>query len=73
MGMLVLVAGTALWAVLVAVTVSLLAMLGQAMTYHYFTDTLGALLLGTAVVCVAALVLELDRRQPGCDVDHTRG
>jgi membrane-associated phospholipid phosphatase len=73
MGMLVLVAGTALWAVVVAVTVSLLAMLGQAMTYHYFTDTLGALLLGTAVVCVAALVLELDRRQPGCDVDHTRG
>ena len=56
MGMLVLVAGTALWAVVVAVTVSLLAMLGQAMTYHYFTDTLGALLLGTAVVCVAALV-----------------
>ena len=27
----------------------------QAVTYHYFTDTVGALLLGTAIVCVAAL------------------
>ncbi len=73
MGMVVLLAGPALWAVLVAVTVSLLALLGQAVTYHYFTDTVGGVLLGTAVVCVAALVVELDRRQPGCDADHTRG
>ena len=36
----------------------LLGIVGQAVTYHYFTDTVGALLLGTAVVCVAAL----DRR-----------
>ena len=56
-----------------AVTVSLLGMLGQGVTYHYFTDTVGALLLGTAVVCVAALAAELDRRQPGCDADHTGG
>ncbi len=34
-----------------------LGMLGQAVTYHYFTDTVGALLLGTAIVCVAALTL----------------
>ena len=73
MGMIVLVAGAAAWALLVAVTVSLLAMIGQAATYHYFTDTVGGVLLGTAVVCVAALVVELDRRQPGCDADHTRG
>jgi hypothetical protein len=30
---------------------------GQAVTYHYFTDTVGALLLGTAIVCVVALAL----------------
>jgi membrane-associated phospholipid phosphatase len=58
MGMLVLVAGAALWAVLVAVAFALLGMLGQAMSYHYFTDTVGALLLGTAIVCVAAWVVE---------------
>ena len=55
MGMVVLVAGGALWAVLVAVACCLLGMVGQAVTYHYFTDTVGALLLGTAIVCVAAL------------------
>ncbi|MDT5242835.1 MAG: hypothetical protein QOD36_211 [Mycobacterium sp.] len=57
MGMVVLVAGVALWAVLVAVGYCLLGMIGQAVTYHYFTDTVGALLLGTAIVCVAALTL----------------
>lgn len=56
-GMVVLVAGVALWAVLVAVAYCLLGMIGQAVTYHYFTDTVGALLLGTAIVCVAALTL----------------
>jgi hypothetical protein len=29
-------------------------MLGQAFTYHYFTDTIGALLFGSSVVCLAA-------------------
>ena len=71
MGMIVLAAGGALWAVIVAVVFSLLAVLGQAVTYHYFTDTVGAVLLGTAVVCVAALAAELDTRQPGCDADHS--
>jgi membrane-associated phospholipid phosphatase len=55
MGMVVLVARVALWAVLIAVAYCLLGMIGQAVTYHYFTDTVGALLLGTAIVCVAAL------------------
>jgi membrane-associated phospholipid phosphatase len=70
-GMLVLVAGGALWAVLAALAFVVLAMIGQAVTYHYFTDTVGALLLGSAVVSVAAVAAKLDRRQPGCDADHT--
>lgn len=61
LGMLVLVAGVAWWSVLAASGYAVLAVVGQAVNYHYFTDTLGAVLLGTAVVCVAA---ELDRCQP---------
>jgi membrane-associated phospholipid phosphatase len=59
--MVVLVARCALWAVLVAVAYCLLGMIGQGVTYHYFTDTIGGVLLGTAIVCVAALTL---RRAP---------
>jgi membrane-associated phospholipid phosphatase len=72
-GMIVLVAGAALWAVLAACVYIVLAMVGQGATYHYFTDAVGALLLGSAIVCVAAVATELDRRQPGCDADHTAG
>ena len=72
-GMIVLAAGAAMWAVLAAVAFVVLAMIGQAVTYHYFTDTVGALLLGSAVVCMAAVAVKLDRRQPGCDADHTAG
>jgi membrane-associated phospholipid phosphatase len=57
MGMVVLVAGAALWAAVVAIVWCLLGVVGQAVTYHYFTDTVGAVLLGTALLCVAALVL----------------
>ena len=64
LGMVVLVAGAAVWAVLVAVTVGLLGMVGQAVTYHYFTDTVGAVLLGTSIVCVAAMLAGLDGCQP---------
>jgi hypothetical protein len=71
MGMLVLLAGAAWWAVLVAVVVSVLGAIGQGVTYHYFTDAVGALLLGSAVVCTAAAVAQLDTRQPACDADHT--
>ena len=49
------------------------AMLGQAFTYHYFTDTVGALFLGTALVCLAARAAELDRCQPRCDLRHSSG
>jgi hypothetical protein len=56
--MAVLIAGVAWWALLVAIAFCLLGMVGEAVTYHYFTDTLGALLLGTAMVCVAAWLVE---------------
>jgi membrane-associated phospholipid phosphatase len=56
-GMVVVVAGAALWAVLVATVWCLLGMIGQGVSYHYFTDTVGGVLLGTAIVCVAALTL----------------
>jgi membrane-associated phospholipid phosphatase len=56
MGMVVLLAGGRLWALLAAVTVSLLGMFGLACTYHYLTDTIGAAMFATAMVCVAARV-----------------
>jgi membrane-associated phospholipid phosphatase len=57
MGMVVLAAGAALWVVIIAVAYSLLGMLGVGVSFHYFTDTVGGLLVGTTIVCVAALVL----------------
>jgi hypothetical protein len=60
MGMLVLVTGAAVWAVLVAVTVCVAGMIGLGVTYHYVTDAVGGALLGTAIVCVAALVAAHD-------------
>lgn len=55
-GLFVVVVGAPLWAVLIAVLYVALAMVGVGSTFHYFTDTVGGALLGTAVVCVAALV-----------------
>jgi membrane-associated phospholipid phosphatase len=57
MGMVVLAAGAALWVVLIAVAYCLLGMLGVGVSYHYFTDTVGGLLLGVSIVGVAAHVL----------------
>ena len=72
-GLVIMATGGARWAVATAVVVVPLVMLGVGVTFHYFTDTVGGLLLGTAVVCMAALFDKLDRRQPGCDADHTGG
>lgn len=66
--LLVVAAGFALWAVAAAALLGALGMFGQAITYHYFTDTVGAALLATSVVGVAVVVL--DRCQPRCDVGH---
>ncbi|OBF31610.1 phosphoesterase PA-phosphatase [Mycobacterium sp. ACS1612] len=57
MGVVVLVAAVTWWAVLLAVTYSVLAVVGVGATFHYFTDTVGGALLGTAIVCTAALIL----------------
>ncbi|MGZ8748010.1 MAG: phosphoesterase PA-phosphatase [Mycobacterium sp.] len=67
LGLFVLVAGGALWAVLIAVSYVALAMVGVGSTFHYFTDTIGGMLLGTSIVCVAALVArhDLTRVNPG--------
>lgn len=73
LGMVVLVAGAATWAIVVAATVAALGVLGQGVTYHYFTDAVGAVLLGSALVCAAALAAGLDGCQPDCDMDHNRG
>ena len=57
MGMVVLAAGAALWVMLAALLYCLLGMLGVGVSFHYFTDTVGGLLLGTTIVCLAALTL----------------
>ncbi|MGV0991447.1 MAG: phosphatase PAP2 family protein [Mycobacterium sp.] len=57
LGLLILAVGTKRWIVLAAIIFGTLGIIGQAVTYHYFTDTMGALLLGTSLVCLAVLVL----------------
>ena len=63
LGMLILAVGVRRWLVWAAVAFAALGILGQAVTYHYFTDAVGALLLGTSLVCVAAVVLRAVRRR----------
>lgn len=53
-GMVVLVAGGRLWAVAAAAVAIVVGMVLVGMSFHYFTDTVGALLLGSAWVAVAA-------------------
>jgi hypothetical protein len=67
LGLFVLVAGGALWAVLIAMLYVALAMVGVGSTFHYFTDTIGGMLLATSIVCIAALVArrDLTRVNPG--------
>ncbi|MEI6252907.1 MAG: phosphatase PAP2 family protein [Mycobacteriaceae bacterium] len=62
LGMLILAVGARRWLVWAAVAFAALGILGQAVTYHYFTDALGAVLLGTSLVCVAAVIFRSLRR-----------
>jgi hypothetical protein len=59
-GLVVVVSGFALWAVVAAIAASVLGMVGLGVTYHYFTDTIGSVLLGTSIVCIAALIAKPD-------------
>ena len=62
-GMLILAVGMRRWLVWAAIAFAALGILGQAVTYHYFTDAVGAVLLGTSLVCLAALILRSVRRR----------
>ena len=73
LGLLVLTLGARVWMFVVASVHALLGLLGQAISYHYFTDTVGALLLGTAALCLAVRAAGLDRCQPRCDPRHIVG
>jgi membrane-associated phospholipid phosphatase len=59
LGMVALAVGARLCIVVAAIVWALLGMLGQAVTYHYFTDAIGGLLLGSSLVCLAAATLQV--------------
>lgn len=61
-GMVVLVAGGRLWSVLTATAAIVVGMVVVGMSFHYFTDTVGALLLGSAYVAVAARLVARPHR-----------
>lgn len=60
MGLVILVAGATWWAVIAAVVAVALAALAVGTTFHYFTDAVGGLLLGSAIACAAAVIARRD-------------
>ena len=72
LGMLILVVGARPWVVITAIVWALLGVVGQAVTYHYFTDTVGALLLGSSVVCIAAAIVHRARHLSFTDLSPGR-
>ncbi|WNG88304.1 phosphatase PAP2 family protein [Mycobacterium sp. ITM-2016-00317] len=71
LAMVVLLLGPKVWVLVAAAVVMVLAVIGQAVAYHYFTDAIGALLLGSACVCAAVSLSRLDTCQPKCELDHS--
>lgn len=61
LGMGLLVVGWRGWLVAAAAVWAALGILGLAATYHYFTDTVGAVLLGSSIVVVA---VRISHRRP---------
>jgi len=57
LGMLILAVGVRRWLVWAVVAFAVLGIIGQAVTYHYLTDTVGSVLLGTSLVCLAVAAL----------------
>ncbi|HPX36435.1 MAG TPA: phosphatase PAP2 family protein [Mycobacterium sp.] len=57
LGLLILAVGVKRWIVLAAIVFAVLGILGQAVSYHYFTDAVGSTLLGTSLVCLAVVAL----------------
>jgi membrane-associated phospholipid phosphatase len=77
-GVVVLVAGARRWMVAAGAVVMVVGMFAVGLTFHYFTDTVGALLVGTGVVALGARlagrdVRVLDRCQPRVRSASQRG
>jgi len=65
LGMLLLAVGARRWVLAAVGVFAGLGILGQASSYHYLTDSVGSLLLGTSLVCLAAAALRrVQRRRP---------
>ncbi len=63
LGALILAVGARRWLLWSATVFAALGVAGQAVSYHYFTDAVGSVLLGTSLVCIAAVLLRrADRR-----------
>lgn len=63
LGMLVLAIGARWWVLTAAAVFAALGIIGQAVTYHYFTDAMGSVLLGTSLVCITAVAVRTARRR----------
>lgn len=63
LGILLLAVGRRRWLIWAVAVFAVLGIIGQAVTYHYFTDAVGALLLGSSLVCLTAVAVRwLHRR-----------
>jgi membrane-associated phospholipid phosphatase len=63
LGVLILAVGIRRWLIWAAAAFAVLGILGQSVTYHYFTDGVGSVLLGTSLVCLAVAALRWARRR----------